>query len=198
MRIFFFIALVLFAFLERVIFDLGPNVELVTMAMLLASFYLGRRWALWVVFLVMVLSDTILGNTNIFLFTWSGFLIPAVVASGVFGRRKNPGGAKRVVLATGVGVGATLFFYSWTNFGVWLLDSWGMYSRDFSGLLLSYINGLPFLRMQMASTLLFVPVGFVVVEFLRMFVGSRIWRTFSNRQSIRKLAIVRLTTILTS
>jgi len=47
---------------------------------------------------------------------------------------------------------------------VWLLDSWNMYPDDLSGLMMSYVGGLPFLKLQLFSTLLFVPAGLVVME----------------------------------
>lgn len=159
-----FLILFLFAFLERVIFDLGPNIELLTMVMLLANAYLGRRCALWLVFLVLVLSDTVLGNTSIFIFTWTGFLLPAIYTSRFFSKHKNEEGLKRVVTGISLGLGSNLFFYLWTNFGVWLLDVWGMYPKTITGLIMSYINGLPFLRLHFLSTLIFVPLGFSLIE----------------------------------
>src|SRR3989344_7069999 len=78
------ILLFLFAFGERVLFDLGPNIELVTTVMILSSFYFAKRQAFWLTFAVLAFSDVIIGNTNIFIFTWSGFLIPAFLASKVF------------------------------------------------------------------------------------------------------------------
>ncbi len=41
-----FIALFIVAFWERVVFDLGANVEFVTTAIILSSYYLGRNNAL--------------------------------------------------------------------------------------------------------------------------------------------------------
>ena len=154
--------LVVVAVGERVWWDLGPNIELVTMAMILAASYLGKNWAMGVVLVSMGISDLMLGNSNIWLFTWSGFLIP------VLWMNKEPG----VVKGVGMGLGANLFFYAWTNFGVWLLDSWGMYSNDVSGLINAYINGLPFLKLQVFSTLLFLPAALVVMEVWR----TRLWQ----------------------
>jgi len=151
-----FSLLFLVAFLERVVFDLGPNVELVTLVMLFSSFYLGRREALGLVLAVMVVSDLFLGNTNILVFTWSGFLIPAFLLPWMV---KKLGGMNKILLGTGMGFLANLFFYGWTNLGVWVLDGWGMYADDLGGLIQCYINGLPFLKLQMTSTLLFVPLG---------------------------------------
>lgn len=155
---------------ERVLFDFGPNIELVTVSMLLVAFYFGAEKSLWFTLFVMLASDLFLGNTSIFLFTWSGFLIPVVVSGKIFQKKRTKnieqsgGMFSRVFLGTGLGISTTLFFFLWTNFGVWALDSWGMYSNDLSGLMMSYINALPFLKNHLISTLVFVPTGFGVIE----------------------------------
>src|SRR3990167_10060366 len=82
-KVIFLGILFLAAFIERVIFDLGPNVELITMAMILSSFYFGKKESFWLTFAIIALSDLVIGNSNIFLFTWSGFLIPAFLASSI-------------------------------------------------------------------------------------------------------------------
>ena len=154
-----FAILFLLAFLERVAFDLGPNFEFVTGAMLLAAAYLGIRYSFPLVLAVMILSDLIIGNTNIFLFTWSGFLIPALIAPKMLTKAKN-----KVLSGSFVGIATSLFFYVWTNFGVWALDQWNMYANDLNGLMKSYEMGLPFLRMNLLSTILLVPTGFILFE----------------------------------
>ena len=151
------------AFIERVYFDLGPNIELVTVVAILASVYLGLRHAFVLTLLLIVITDLFIGNTSIFIFTWTGFLIPVIATSLLFATKKL-GGSNKLITGPLAGVMSTLFFFFWTNFGVWALDSWGMYSNDLSGLTSSYINAIPFLKMQMASTLLFVPIAFLVVE----------------------------------
>ena len=89
MKKLFFITLFAIAFLERTVFDLGPNIELVTTAMLLTSAYLGTKRSFWLTFLIMLTTDIVIGNTNIFIFTWSGFLIPSLIVSKIF-FFKNP------------------------------------------------------------------------------------------------------------
>lgn len=143
------------AFLERTFFDLGSNVELVTLAMLLASTYLTRNTALKLTFILMAATDLILGNTRIFVFTWTGFLFPIFpLSKSIFHHPSS------IIKPVFYGIGANLFFYLWTNLGVWLLDTWGMYPKTFPGLLQCYYMALPFLKMQLLSTLLFVPLGF--------------------------------------
>lgn len=175
--------LVVLALSERVLFDLGPNVEFITASMLLAAFYLGKSWSVWTIILTMFLSDAVLGNTNIFLFTWSGFLIPASVV-GWFIREKKLSSGRKVLWGSLSGLGTTLFFYGWTNFGVWLLDAWGMYSRDLTGLVKCYVNGLPFLRVQLVSTLMFVPLGFLLTEIaIALLNKKRFEKSFFNQQA---------------
>jgi hypothetical protein len=164
MNLYIYILFIL-AFVERTAFDLGPNVELVTLAMLAASIYLSRSTALKLTFLLMAATDLIIGNTSIFIFTWSGFLLPIFLIS-----KSNFHHQTSIIKATSLGVLSNLFFYFWTNFGVWLLDSWGMYTKDLPGLIHCYVNALPFLRLQLASTLLFVPLGFYLLS--RYFLAS--------------------------
>ena len=71
---------------------------------------------------------------------------------------------RRVVWGTGAGIGGSLFFYLWTNFGVWFLDSWGMYSKDLGGLVYCYMNGLPFLKNSLKSSVILVPFILTAVE----------------------------------
>jgi len=167
------ITLFLIAFLERTVFDLGANIELVTMAMILASCCLGRKEAFWLILAIMATTDRVIGNTPILLFTWSGFLIPAFFIKGGYLKinhylklrlkLKNILLPKLLTL-TGLGLTSNVFFFLWTNFGVWLLDSWGMYPNTLPGLLMSYINGLPFLKNQFISSLIFIPAGIVAIE----------------------------------
>ncbi len=145
------------AFIERVYVDFGPNVELITLAMIASYFVFGSRKSLIFTFSLLVISDLVIGNTNIFVFTWSGFLIPILFFRFI---RTN----HKVLTGTLLGVSFNLFFFVWTNFGVWYLDSWNMYSDGFTGLINSYISGLPFLKLHFTSTLLTVPVGIWMVE----------------------------------
>lgn len=173
--ILFIIVLLTLSIGERVLYDLGPNIEFITVSMLLTAVYLGREKAIWIVLISMVVSDALLGNTNIFIFTWSGFLIPAYFASIHLNKPKLKG-IKLVGKSTIFGVSTIMFFFIWTNFGVWIMDSWGMYSNDLAGLTQSYINALPFLRMHLISNLAIVPSGFIAVESLKYsakFISSR-------------------------
>lgn len=154
----FFIAL---ALCERLFFDLGPNVELVTTTALLAAVYLGFPYAFLVPFIVMVVSDAVLGNTAIFLFTWSAYLI--IGGAGLLLRRSGFKGIGLVGLSGVQALASSLFFYLWTNFGVWLQ---GWYPATPAGLAQSYWLGLPFLKFNLLGNLLLVPSAFALGELI--------------------------------
>jgi hypothetical protein len=148
------IILFFLAFLLRLT-RLIPNMELVTTSLVLSSFYLSRKHTLLFTLITLIATDLLLGNTNIFIFTWTGFLLPILVLPGLSRRISHlPTFLNTITMALGTNV----FFYLWTNFGVWALDSWGMYPHTLPGLISCYINGLPFLKNQISSSLLFIPL----------------------------------------
>lgn len=153
--------LITVAVLFRTVWHLGDNIEFVTAASLAAGSYLGLQFALLVPLGILAVSDLLLGNTNIFIFTWSAYL-----AIGVAGYLFNKRGTSliKIIKGTSLGLTASLWFYLWTNFGVWLLDSWNMYPDTLYGLWQSYIFALPFLKASIAGNLLFCPLLFIAVE----------------------------------
>lgn len=70
--------LVFAAVVERLWWDLGPNVELIMTVSVLASIYLGKNWGVAVALVSLAISDLVLGNTMIMIFTWSGFALIAL------------------------------------------------------------------------------------------------------------------------
>lgn len=168
------ICLIAIALVERLWWDLGPNVELVTLMTFLAAFYLGRRAAVIVPLVTLAISDIVLGNTSISIFTWSAYLMIGLGAYVI--KKFNTTFSVKIVSATVGGILAGFWFYLWTNFGVWLLDSWGMYNNDIGGLSASYISGLPFLKNQLIGNLIIIPLGFMLTEslfFLQRLISSK-------------------------
>ncbi len=128
---------------------------------------------------IMAISDLILGNTNIFIFTWSAYLFFALFVS-LFLKKGTPG-KKHLLQMTGWGVVSSVWFYLWTNFGVWLLDSFGMYQRSFAGLLDAYIYAIPFFKYNLYGNLVLVPVSFTVYYLVKDLAASLL-----IQQKIRK------------
>ena len=183
-----FIILFLFAFLERTVFDLGPNYELLTTAIVLSSLFLNPKSSFFLAFLTIAFSDRLIGNSRIFLFTWSGFLIPAFFSSG-FLKKIITDRKSSIINLLKISVSGPMinvFFFIWTNFGVWMLDSWGMYSKDVSGLIACYINALPFLKNQIVSSLVFIPLGYFVIQLSEKLISSNVFNRFRAPQILSK------------
>jgi hypothetical protein len=159
------ISLIMIAILFRTIWHVGPNIEFVTTATILAAVYLGPRWSIVVPIASIFVSDMIIGNTSIYLFTWSAYIVIGLVALLLrVGRVKACSRIRRwsVLLASGIGSG--VWFYLWTNFGVWYMDSWNMYPDTIDGLIQSYVMGLPFLRYTILGNVLFTICSAVCIE----------------------------------
>lgn len=176
MKLIMAVLLVTLGILFRTVWHLGPNVEFVTSATLLAGAYLGKKWAFIVPVSIMAISDLVLGNTNIFLFTWSAYLLIGYL--GNLGHLSNLRGRIKTLRATGIGIGASIWFFIWTNFGVWLLDSWGMYPKTLPGLIDAYIMGIPFLKYNLIGNLFLVPLSFLSMEILSSKLKAQGFRKF--------------------
>lgn len=155
------VGLVLLASAFRTIWHLGPNIELVTLTTFLAAAYLGVGWAILVPLATMAITDKSIGTTNIFIFVWSAYILIGLIDWGVI---KKLGKGKIVIKQTMMALFTSVFFYIYTNFGVWLTDQWGMYTRDLAGLINCLVMGIPFYRNNFVGNLITVPLGFWLVE----------------------------------
>ncbi len=161
--------------LSRTLFHIAPNVEFVTAISLVAGYYLGGIYLFIVPLGVMVGSDMFLGNSSIFVFTWSAYLIGGFIGMILKQTRLN----KNIVLAgLGAGIAFSIFFYLYTNFGVWIITPW--YDKSFEGLMYSYYMGLPFFRLNIVGNLIIVPVAFAVAEFVK----QRAYLSQKNKEQI--------------
>ncbi|MBN2065571.1 MAG: hypothetical protein JW771_02035 [Candidatus Thermoplasmatota archaeon] len=125
---------------------------------LLSGMLLGGYYTFMVPISTMVLSDLIIGNNWILLFTWSGFVVLGLI--GYFLKTKNYLTLRRVPTLLGAGIGGILIYDLWTNFGTWL---GGWYTHTWAGLGFCYTNALPFmfwhlLSATLAITLIIVPI----------------------------------------
>jgi len=149
------IALVVFAVISRILLRDIPNVETITITALLAGSVLGGAYALVIPLSAIAITDIWIGNTPILIFTWSAWAIIGLL--GLLARKDNKDSFKYSLKMTGLGLTASLLFFLWTNFGVWLM--WPqLYPKTMSGLLQCYVMGLPFLRYNLLGNLLIIPV----------------------------------------
>jgi hypothetical protein len=172
-------ALVVVAVVWRVVnwhYSLAPNLELVTASTLVAATFLTRRAAVVVPIGIMALSDIIIGNSPILLFTWSAFALVGLAGLALRRFAGRPG--RLVLMSVGAGLAGSVFFFLYTNFGVWLLGDGTMYAKTWAGLVQCYVMGLPFYRTMLLGNLVLVPAYFAGALYgpgLVRSVTARLW-----------------------
>jgi len=97
--------------------------------------------------LIMGISDFFIGFHTTMWFTYSAYLFIALGSHFFLIRAFN------WFRLFGVALSSSLFFFIWTNFGVWLLGD--LYPLNWSGLLMCYEAALPFFRNELVATLIY-------------------------------------------
>jgi hypothetical protein len=153
-----------------------PNLEVITALALISGIYLSGAYAVVVPLSIIFLSDLVIGSNYIFIFTWTAFAMIGLL--GVVYKKLRTTNCelritknnlvKRLFEIMGLGIGSSIFFYLYTNFGWWLVS--GMYEHSLSGLLRCYWMAVPFFRNNLLGNLIFVPL--VVYVASRVFYGA--------------------------
>jgi len=144
------------------------------MALFGAAYFTKKYWAFIIPFLAMWLSDLFLNNVvyaNMYpqyyegwlWFTPQGYWIyggfALIIVLGMLALKKVK--PTHLVLAT---LGASILFFSVTNFGVWLQS--GMYPKTGAGLMSCFAAGIPFLRNAVLGDLFYSTVMFGSFELI--------------------------------
>jgi len=128
---------------------------LIAIIAIISSLLLKSFYVFIVPISIMLITDIIIGNNYIFLFTWSGFAIIGLIF--YYLKIKEKLTLQKTPLVFGAGIGSVLIFDLWTNFGCWL----GWYPHNLSGLSLCYTVALPFTLWHLLSTT--IAIGLVVL-----------------------------------
>jgi hypothetical protein len=143
---------IIVSFISILISRLVPHPPNFTSA-IAVGFYIpalfGYRYIL-IALTAFILSDLIIGGHNLLLFTWG-----SIILIGLLSKYFNSAYLRILGITA-----SCLVFYFVSNFGVWLLGS--TYTNDFSGLVLCYFMGLPFLQNSLISSL----VVSALIEFI--------------------------------
>jgi len=153
-------------------YNIAPNLELVTTASVLAAVILGWRAALIVSITTMVISDFIIGNSSIFMFTWGSF---ALIGLGAMLLRILSNRPKMQILySIGFATASSFLFFIVTNFGVW---AQGWYPATWTGLGDCFMSAIPFYRTMLIGNMILVPASITV------------WQLVKARQTAKSLVI---------
>ncbi|MBI2415043.1 MAG: hypothetical protein HYV33_00080 [Candidatus Kerfeldbacteria bacterium] len=159
-NIIFAFGLITFAVVTKLWLIDYANVETLTSSSILAGALLGPYLGLLVGLAAVVGKDMVIGNTTILVYTWSAWAIIGASSAWLQRFSSRSSITDRSIRFTGWSIVTTLFFYGWTNFGVWHIG--GLYPHTWAGLLDCYVLAVPFLRNQLLGNLMIVPVVSVV------------------------------------
>ena len=164
-KIAFALALIVTAVSWRIInhnYNFAPNLELITVSAVLAAIVLGKKAAIAVPLISMILSDLIIGNSSIFIFTWGSFII--IGAGAILLSKINKQPKKQVLYSVGFAVASSFAFFVITNFGVW---AQGWYPATLSGLITCFTLAIPFYRTMIIGNIILVPAAVTIYQFVR-------------------------------
>lgn len=167
LSIFLIILLIVSAVLWRILnnnLHLAPNLEIITATTVIAAIALGYRAALVVPIASMVISDLIIGNSSIFVFTWGSFVLIGLGA--VLLRKLNSKPKTQIISSIGFAAASSFLFFVITNFGVW---AQGWYPNTFAGLIDSYVMAIPFYKNMLIGNLILVPASIIVWQLVRVY-----------------------------
>ncbi|MEI7917891.1 MAG: DUF6580 family putative transport protein [Candidatus Saccharibacteria bacterium] len=149
-------------------YGIAPNLEIVTTVSVLAAITLGIQAAVIVPIATMIISDLIIGNTSIFVYTWSAF---AVIGLGALLLRKLNSKPKMQILSSiGFAAASSFLFFIVTNFGVW---AQGWYPATVAGLIDCYTMAIPFYRTMLIGNLILVPAAVAFYQLVRHYQTSK-------------------------
>ncbi len=134
-------------------YTIAPNLELVTSMTVLAAVMIGFRAAIIVPISSMIVSDLIIGNMPIFVYTWSAFALIGLMATILC--RFNDRLTTQILSSVGFAAASSFVFFVVTNFGVW---AQGWYPATIDGLIRCYTLAIPFYRTMLIGNLILVPV----------------------------------------
>ncbi len=127
------------------------------MALFAGAFIPGKKNAMWIPLVALLLSDILLqvfNNTGFYrdMFFVYGSFAAVVLIGKMIKDAASPG---RVIMAS---LAASALFFLVTNFGTWLM--YDIYSHDLPGLIKAYAAGIPFLRGTVLGDLFYSTILF--------------------------------------
>jgi hypothetical protein len=129
---------------------------------IVSGLLLGGYYTFIVPISTMIITDIVIGNNWILLFTWSGFAIIGLI--GYILKAKKSLTIRHLPRIFGAGIVGILLYDIWTNFGVWL---GGWYSYSWSGLVTCFTFALPFMFWHLLSTTIIIAIVLVPIIYLK-------------------------------
>lgn len=147
-----------------------PNFTPVTAVAILAGVYIGKKWAVILPVLALLISDLFLGfyELPIMLAVYSSFAIIGIFSWWL---RKN----KTITNTISITLLSSVFFFLITNLAVWFFSAW--YTKDLFGLLYCFEMAIPFFKYSLAGNLFYVTILFGSFEFTKNIIKQKQFNT---------------------
>lgn len=142
-----------------------PNFTSVTAIALIAGMYLGKKWAVLLPILGLLISDIFLG-----FYEWPLMLVVygSFALIGIFSwwLKKQPG----FVNLAATSLWSSIFFFFTTNLAVWIFSSW--YPKTLAGLINCFTLALPFFRNALLGDLFYASILFGSIVLVKILVNK--------------------------
>jgi len=137
-----------------------PNFTPIAAMALFGGAYLNKKYALVIPLAAMFISDIFLGFNSTMPYVYGSFILTGIIGLWL----KKHKSAKNVVCSSLV---SSILFFLITNFGVWAA---GWYPRTLSGLMESYVMGIPFFKSTVLGDLCYSGVFFGAYELAQLLI----------------------------
>jgi hypothetical protein len=129
---------------------------LTAVALLAGCAFPSRVFAMGLPFLLMLVTDAMIGFHSTMFFTYGSLILVALLSHQFMSEQSSWS------LRGGMSLLGSMIFFFGTNFGVWWVGE--LYTRDLAGLMQSYVMALPFLKNQILGDLTFTLALFYVAD----------------------------------
>jgi len=152
-----------------------PNFSPMNSISLFSGVNLSRRLSLALTLGALLISDLLLSALKGYpaFGSWSFFTYSGFAAIILLGSYWKPQG---LFSTAGAVLGSSLFFWIWTNFGIWATQSYGMYPLTFSGLVACYTAALPFLANSLMGDALWASALFLSFQGMQSLAPRLGWK----------------------
>ncbi len=163
--------LILFAAFSRLI-PHPMNFAPIAAIALFAGVYMDKKFAFILPITAMLLSDLFIGFYAGIEWVYGSFAVVALIGLWLKKRVENKSGAGKAGYIFGSTLVASILFFLFTNFGVWI--SGMMYEMSFSGLVQCYTMAIPFFRNSLGGDLFYSAALFGIYEAVTRLAGTSV------------------------
>ena len=139
-----------------------PNFTPIAAMALFGGAYLNKKYAFIIPLAAMFISDIFLGFHSTMPYVYGGFILTGIIGLWL----KEHKSAKNVICSSLI---SSILFFLITNFGVWV---GGWYPKTLSGLMQSYVMGIPFFKNTVLGDLIYTGMFFSCYELAQLLIAK--------------------------